>query len=92
VETLGGLVDQLTTVSMKLWHEQDKVMQYAQETLEQFRQHPMEELHGNYKKVNELNLLRNRLMTEIDRCFARGVSLGKAEIDPRIKVLPPPLT
>jgi len=92
METRGGLVDQLITVSMKLWGEQEKVMQYAQESLEQFRQHPMEELHGNYKKVNDLNLLRNRLMTEIDRCFSRGISLGKVEIDPRIKVLPPPLT
>lgn len=92
METLGGLVDQLVTTNMKLWAEQDKVMGYAAETLEQFQSHPLAELHGNYKRVHELNMIRNRLMTEIDRCFGRGVSLGKVEIDPRIKVLPPPLT
>jgi hypothetical protein len=92
VETLGGLVDQLSIINLKLWHEQDKVMRYAQETLEQFQEHPIEELHGNYKKVHELNMRRNRLMTEIDSCFALGVMLGKAEVDPRTKVLPPPLT
>ena len=73
-ETLGGLVDRLSIVNIKLWFVQDQIHQAAKagsgldaETV---------------RKLVHLNLERNRLMTEIDELAASG----KFRIDSRIKL------
>lgn len=84
-DTLGGLVDKLCIVNMKLWHAQDAVYKYAQENRDAFASRPSDEVQDVLRKVADLNLQRNRLMTEIDRCFAEGLERGHADVDSRPK-------
>lgn len=77
-ETLGGLVDKLTVVNLKLWFTQDRVHQAAK--------------NGDgvdaevVAKLHSLNIQRNSLMSEIDLCLAEAVQSGEAEVDPRPKI------
>jgi hypothetical protein len=79
METLGSKVDQLAVVTVKLYVTQDRIHEAAQkgESL------PAEIV----KRLVDLNLARNRLMTEIDTTLAEAVSTGKVAIDPRPKIL-----
>lgn len=86
-DTLGGLVDKLITVNTKLWFSQDSLHKYAQEGVDAFSGHPHHEIHEVLKRVADLNLQRNRLMTQIDRCLADAVERGAAEVDSRIKLV-----
>lgn len=77
-ETLGSLCDKLCICNLKLYNVQDVVHSAAAagEGLDP----------DTVAKLHSLNLLRNRLMTEIDMCLADAVSSGTAEVDPRIKL------
>jgi hypothetical protein len=77
-ETLGGLVDKLTVVNLKLWFTQDQVHQAAQQG-EGVGPETVAKLHS-------LNIHRNQLMSEIDICLAEAVQSGEAEVDPRPKI------
>ena len=78
-DTLGGLVDKLITNNTKLWHVQDAVHSAAAagEGLDA----------DTVAKLHSLNLQRNRLMSEIDKTLADAVKTGKAEVDPRVKII-----
>ena len=78
-DTFGGLVDKLITNNMKLWYCQDAVHNAAAagEGLDS----------DTVAKLHTLNLARNRLMSEIDKCLSDAVESGKAEVDPRIKLV-----
>lgn len=76
--TLGDLVDRLSITNIKLWFVQDELHKantngtgVGPETVA--------------RSVN-LNLERNRLMTEIDQCLADAAASGKARVDPRVKI------
>ena len=77
--TLGELVDRLTILNLKLWFVQDAVHKASQ--------------HGEgldaetTKKLADLNLDRNKTMTQIDLLLDHAIRDGRAEVDPRIKVL-----
>ena len=77
--TLGDLVDALVTTSMKLWHVQDQVHKAGEagEGLDA----------ETVAKLRTLNLQRNRLMTALDETLDRAVGSGKADVDPRVKIL-----
>lgn len=78
-DTLGSLVDKLITNNTKLWYVQDAVHNAAAagEGLDA----------DTVAKLHSLNLQRNRLMSEIDKCLADAVESGRAEVDPRIKLV-----
>jgi len=73
-ETLGGLVDRLSIVNIKLWFVQDQIHQAEK------RGQGLDA--ETVRKLVHLNLERNRLMTEIDELAASG----KFRIDSRIKL------
>ena len=77
METLGGLVDRLTVLNLKLWFVQEKVFAASKvgEGLDA-------ETTG---KLASLNLDRNRTMTALDKLFADGLATGKTNVDPRPK-------
>ena len=77
-DTLGSLVDKLSVTNLKIWFAQDKVYEAARRSAD---------LEAKYvHQLATLNLMRNQLMTEIDEAFARGVALGRVEVDPRVKI------
>lgn len=71
-DTLGGLIDKLITVDMKLWNSQDIVYQIRKMDWDTFRErcdHDEVFLHQFYNelhKATDLNLQRNNLISEID--------------------------
>lgn len=85
-DTLGSLVDKLSIVNIKVWHCMDWVYESVKMTPEEFAEQGHDEIHGKLKKLAATNLERNRLMTEIDEVFARGVKTGKVDIDARTKL------
>ena len=85
-ETLGSLVDQLFTTDHKLWESQDELYAYDRMTPEEFASVPASQVHRTIKRVAQLNLLRNELMTSIDSCLAEAVRTGTARVDARVKI------
>lgn len=77
-ETLGSLVDKLVTVGIKLYVTQDKVFAAA-------RAHTGLDAETVHKLAN-LNLQRNRLMTELDQLLADAIASGKVDVDERQKL------
>jgi hypothetical protein len=77
-DTLGSLVDKLSITNIKLWFVQDAVHAAA---------HSKEGLDPEtVAKLHNLNLQRNKLMTEIDQTLDRAARDGEAEVDTRIKL------
>lgn len=78
MRSLGELVDRLSIVNLKLWFVQDQIHTAS-------RRHEGLDADTVRKSV-DLNLERNRLMTEIDQCLADAVKSGEARVDPRVKI------
>lgn len=77
-DSLGSLVDRLITLSMKLWHVQDKVFKAAREGTGLDAE--------TTAQLASLNLDRNKTMSAIDACLNDAVSSGKATVDHRVKI------
>lgn len=86
-ETLGSLVDKLSIVNCKLYAIQQWVHDSGIEPLEHFESQSHEEIRSNLQKLKDLNLQRNRLMTELDQLFADAIQTGIVVVDPRVKVV-----
>lgn len=71
-DTLGGLIDKLITVDMKLWNSQDIVYKIRKMDWDTFRERCdndevfLHEFYNELHKATDLNLQRNNLITEID--------------------------
>lgn len=78
-ETIAGLIDRLTVVNLKLWFVQDKVYKAAADGT---GLDP-----DTTAQVANLNLLRNKLMAEIDKAVDAAIKSGSAEVDLRTKVV-----
>jgi hypothetical protein len=85
-ETLGGLVDQLSIVNIKLFMVQEKVYRFQKMGREEYAEVPPDEAKEVWDRLAQLNLDRNRLMREIDLCFAEGVRTGQPRVDARVKL------
>lgn len=62
-KTVGMLTDELFTVNMKLWHEQEKIMNAPESSPEAL---------GAAKKAQQLNATRNKLIRSIDMLLGFG--------------------
>lgn len=78
MRTLGELVDRLSVTNLKLWFVQDEFHRASREG------RGVDKVTVN--RSVSLNLERNRLMTEIDECFQRGLETGKTDVDARVKL------
>ena len=71
-DTLGGIVDKLITVDMKMWNNQEILYKIRRMTFEEFKdtyfssESGASELFECLKKACDLNVQRNALIDEID--------------------------
>lgn len=71
-DTLGGLIDKLITIDMKMWNNQEMLYEIRRMTLDEFREkyfsttEGCELLHECLKKCCDLNVQRNVLIDEVD--------------------------
>ena len=84
--TLGELVDRLSIVNLKIFHLQDWLYEISKEATQDFLERNHAETHANLKKLADLNLDRNRLMTAIDQVLDGSIRAGKGDVDNHTKV------
>lgn len=71
-DTLGTLVDKLTTVDLKMWNNQELLYEIRRMTFEEYKTKYFETEDGanllwdSLKKACDLNVQRNQLINEID--------------------------
>lgn len=71
-DTLGGIIDKLITVDMKMWNNQELLYQIRRMTFEEYKEkyfsteQGAQELWDSLKKACDLNVQRNQLINEID--------------------------
>jgi hypothetical protein len=71
MDTLGGLIDKLITVDMKMWYAQEDFYKIRNMTFPEFYEkyksrEGMRRLWAQFQKGIDLNLQRNVLIDEID--------------------------
>jgi hypothetical protein len=80
-DTLGGLIDKLITIDMKMWDNQDVLYEIRRMTFEEFKnkywkdEDGAEKLWAILKKACDLNVQRNQLIDEVDE---KVVEIAKA--------------
>ena len=85
-DSLGTLVDALFTTDHKLWETQDEVYAYDRMSPEEYAALPTSQTQRTFKRLAELNVARNGLMSSIDRCLNEAVRTGHARVDARVKL------
>lgn len=71
-DTLGNLVDKLTTVDLKMWNNQELLYEIRRMSFEEYKTKYFETEDGakllwdSLKKACDLNVQRNQLINEID--------------------------
>lgn len=81
-DTLGGLIDKLITIDMKMWTNQEFLYESRRMTFEEFKETHTEseeqkrELYDSIQKCCDLNYQRNQLIDEIDEKIVDIVQAG----------------
>ena len=71
-DTLGSLIDKLTTVDLKMWNNQELIYEIRKMSFEEYKQKYFETEDGaktlweRLGKACDLNIQRNQLINEID--------------------------
>lgn len=71
-DTLGGLIDKLLTVDLKMWNNQELLYKIRKMTFEEYKKEYFnsesgaQDLWDSLKKACDLNVQRNQLIDEID--------------------------
>lgn len=71
-DTLGGLIDKMITVDMKMWNNQELLYEIRRMSFDEYKakyfssESGAEELWKCLKKACDLNVQRNQLIDEID--------------------------
>ena len=71
-DTLGNLVDKLTTVDLKMWNNQELLYEIRRMTFDEYKSKYFDTENGaqllwdSLKKACDLNVQRNQLINEID--------------------------
>jgi hypothetical protein len=71
-DTLGTLVDKLTTVDLKMWNNQEILYKIRKMSFEEYKEKYFNneegamELWNTLKKATDLNVQRNQLINEVD--------------------------
>lgn len=71
-DTIGGLVDKLTTVNMKMWNNQEILYKIRRMTFDEYKEEYFsseegaKELWESLQKCCDLNVQRNQLIDEVD--------------------------
>jgi hypothetical protein len=72
METLGSLIDRLTTVNLKMWNAQEILYKIRKMSFDEFlstykSNEGMKELYDTFQKACDLNMQRNVLIDDIDK-------------------------
>lgn len=83
MDTLGSIIDKLTTVNLKMWNAQEFLYKIRKLSFEDFKKQyetekGLKELYNIFKNSCDLNYQRNVLIDEIDEFI---VNLIKEAID-----------
>jgi hypothetical protein len=70
-DTLGGLIDKLITIDLKMWNNQELLYEIRRMTFEEYKAKYFSEegaqiLWDSLKKACDLNVQRNQLIDEVD--------------------------
>jgi hypothetical protein len=71
-DTLGTLIDKLTTVDLKMWNNQEILYKIRRMSFEEYKEkyflneEGALELWSTLKKATDLNVQRNQLINEVD--------------------------
>jgi hypothetical protein len=71
-DTLGGLIDKMITIDMKMWDNQNILYEIRRMTFDEFKEkywrdeQGAEKLWEILKKACDLNVQRNQLIDEVD--------------------------
>lgn len=71
-DTLGSLVDKLTTIDLKMWNNQEMLYEIRRMTFEEYKakyfdtEEGAQKLWECLKKACDLNVQRNQLIDEVD--------------------------
>jgi len=71
-DTLGTLIDKLTTVDLKMWNNQELIYEIRRMSFEEYKEkyfsneEGAEKLWNLLKKATDLNVQRNQLINEVD--------------------------
>jgi len=71
-DTLGGLIDKLVTIDMKMWDNQEMLYEIRRMTFDEYKTRYFADEEGAHKlweclkKVCDLNVQRNQLIDEVD--------------------------
>lgn len=81
MDTVGSLVDKLTTVDLKMFNTQEKLYDIRRNTFEDFKRkyqtdEGMKDLYDYFVKVSDLNLQRNNYIDEIDQKIIDMITAG----------------
>jgi hypothetical protein len=82
-DTLGGLIDKIITVDMKMWNNQELLYEIRRMTFDEYKakyfqsESGAEELWKCLKKACDLNVQRNQLIDEIDEKIIEMIDSNK---------------
>jgi hypothetical protein len=85
-DTLGGLVDKLLTVDLKMWDNQEILYEIRRMSFEEFQdiyfnaEDGAKKLWSVLKKACDLNVQRNQLIDEIDEKVIEMITEGSKGI------------
>lgn len=77
MDTLGSVIDKLSTVDLKLWNNQEFLYKIRRMTFDEYKENYFkddkgaEQLWEFLKKTCDLNIQRNQLIDEIDEKIVR---------------------
>lgn len=86
-DTLGGLIDKLLTVDLKMWNNQELLYKIRKMTFEEYKieyfnsENGAQELWNSLKKACDLNVQRNQLIDEIDEKIVEMLKAHKNNED-----------
>ena len=88
-DTLGTLIDKLTTVDLKMWNNQEILYEIRRMSFDEYKKKYFDDEEGaellwkTLKKATDLNVQRNQLINEVDEKLIEIVraALNGEELD-----------
>lgn len=83
-DTLGGLIDKLLTIDLKMWNNQELLYKIRKMSFDEYKDEYFDSEEGAknlwecLKKACDLNVQRNQLIDEIDE---KVIEMQKAAVD-----------
>jgi len=81
-DTIGNLIDKLTTVDLKMWNNQEILYEIRRMSFEEYKEKYFKDEDGakklweTLKKACDLNVQRNQLINEIDQKIIEIIKAG----------------